>query len=364
MGKYAGYVDGIFQGEIHGWIADLNDADQLLKIVITSDVGVTISVRPANFRPDVLAHLGRGGLGKMYGFAVPLAALPRHSRKVIISDPEGNQLPNGEVAVDPDYWASQAARNPCLIFIHIQKTAGTVLRDAVSAAFPSGERCFIYPNAPFAHSMDEFFRLTAAQRTHLKLIMGHFHFGVDRYLMQGCRYATFLRDPIERVKSNYWHHRGRTDHFKIGGKKVPLHVVMNEGLTDEFDNLQTRYIAGLSSAETPYGKMGEDDVSLARYHIQEKFDFIGAIESLDHYAKTLSQILGRNLPPIERKYVRVASLGDENDESYKLIDWERVKRLHEPDLALYDYVLKHADELNLNTLAKRRLMRGQAKDAV
>ena len=90
-----------------------------------------------------------------------------------------------------------------LLFSHVPKTAGTSLRILAArfmadAAFVySGEFSLLSPNIEFIKGFRE--------KPLPRLIMGHFSYGVHRFIGASPRYACVMRDPVQRVVSFYRH---------------------------------------------------------------------------------------------------------------------------------------------------------------
>jgi hypothetical protein len=120
------------------------------------------------------------------------------------------------------------------IFLHIPKTAGTTLYSLMAAALPPA---FLLNDRA---SMTQFLQIPQAERDAIQFIYGHIPHGAHRFLTRPARYITFLRDPIDRVVSAYYHCRRATEHR--------LHRPIHDGMTIiEFtrywgNNWQTRQL--------------------------------------------------------------------------------------------------------------------------
>jgi len=89
------------------------------------------------------------------------------------------------------------ARRPA-IFLHIQKTAGTSMTEAVRP---------YYQNDIVSHG--DYLEHDTASLKNMRFISGHFGFEYARLFMDGRYSFTFLRDPIERILSLYYFSRTR-----------------------------------------------------------------------------------------------------------------------------------------------------------
>ena len=92
--------------------------------------------------------------------------------------------------------ASPAARPA--IFMHIQKTAGTSITEAVRPHYQSD-----------IVSHGDYLTHDTASLKNIRFISGHFGFEYARQFMDGRYSFTFLRDPVERILSLYYFSRTR-----------------------------------------------------------------------------------------------------------------------------------------------------------
>ena len=84
------------------------------------------------------------------------------------------------------------------IFMHIQKTAGTSITEAVRPH---------YQNDIVSHG--DYLKHDTASLKNIRFISGHFGFEYARQFMDGRYSFTFLRDPVERILSLYYFSRTR-----------------------------------------------------------------------------------------------------------------------------------------------------------
>ena len=161
--------------------------------------------------------------------------------------------------------------NRAVIFLHVPKTGGSTLRDLFARRFdrdevwtpPVGrgkaERRYIQyvqgaeDRPGSVGGPTDFHRryrrmladLSPAELERIRLLVGHFWYGVHEVLPFPADYVTMLRAPIPRVLSLYAH---RTAHH---GVEKGLGEYVAEGRDWELDNGQTRRLAGASSGEDP-----------------------------------------------------------------------------------------------------------------
>ena len=98
-----------------------------------------------------------------------------------------------------------------------------------------------------APGVRKFLSLSQVERDALRLVVGDMPFGVHRFTNQRSSYFTFLREPIDRVVSAYYHVKRTTEH--------PMHHRVAAGMSlpqfmqEAEDNRQTRQLGGYDFAE-------------------------------------------------------------------------------------------------------------------
>lgn len=169
-----------------------------------------------------------------------------------------------------------------VIFLHIEKTAGTTFRALLKRQYISQKTChFDWYREP----------LQAKKKVELEssnLIYGHMVFGLHEQLTKaGWGYITMIRDPIERIIS----------HVSYSNAKEP-----NSGdilkLIDEksfvLDNYQTRYLASFWPA---FGYCDENLLESALQNIGLHFLSIGVVDEMDASLVLMAERLGWRFPP-------------------------------------------------------------------
>lgn len=172
--------------------------------------------------------------------------------------------------------AACRALNDCtLMFLHIPKAAGATLRRVLFRAYGRDACFWIRPSGAERHAtMRELKTMSARDKRGLRVVTGHFHHGaLHGVLPQPVLHVTLLRDPADRVRSQYQYVRKLPGH--------PHHEIAQEGFDAYFaasspalDNLQTRLLAG--------GLRGDNSQPLDRP--VERADFERALKHLSTYA--------------------------------------------------------------------------------
>lgn len=342
MKSIASHIDGIVAGDLVGWIANTEIPSSLEGITFTSESGKSLSAKSFLYRPDVCNAFGIKG---KFGFAVPIRHLAVIGRRFQLTDRHGDPVGTGTVELpESDAAAGNgedgSGSKAAFVFLHIQKCAGTSLRSAIQSNLPQSATVMIYPGGVPGLSLRELNALPLSQRQNFRLLIGHTYFGIGKYLGNTVRHLTFLRDPLARLKSNYWHHRwsGMTA-FDFGGVSIPLSVVVNEGLSEEFDNLQTRMVAGTAAGDVPLGEMSEAELELALYNIDTAFDFVGLSERMEEDVARLGAVMGMPHLSVGRENVTPQKVMETDDPDYLKIDWNKVLQNNRIDQELYRQVV-------------------------
>jgi hypothetical protein len=329
--RLLGHVDQVDEISISGWLANVDQPEHIETVFCVGACGSIVQFRACHFRHDVCQWLNRWG---KFGFVIPTHSLASLARPFDVRDGAGKILAR-DITVKSSTRPTQDER-AATIFLHIPKTAGTSLRNAMTARLKPWEWLYLYPGL-FGISQSEFACLPIAQRGVAKLVVGHVHFGIGRFLARPCRYVTILRKPIARIQSHIEHHARAATQFSKAGRIVPLETVANEGLDEEFDNVMVRYIAGLPSDIVPLGGISEQDLELALFNIQTYFALVTTTEHFSKEKHVFEALLGIAIE--EPRYDNVDTQSNQHTNNSRLIDWSRIHEKNKFDQMLYDRVM-------------------------
>jgi hypothetical protein len=325
-----GTVDVVTDQWVLGWIANTADPDCLEPVVALAPNGDRLSFLPFVPRLDVSTALGVPG---RYGFAIPVTALRVLGPVVRLVNQAGSALRHGDAVALPPQRSSAGPQS--WVFLHIPKTAGTSIRNALTAAVPPGEFLFIYKDGHSGLRPSEIAALPERQRAAIRLMFGHMGFGTGAHLPNAAGYVTFLRDTESRLRSNYRHHRDRDSRFTANGDVLPLETVASQGLAEEFDNIAVRLLAGLSADEVPQDSVGEHHVDMALSNLRTSFRFIGLVDRADEHYPALCHALGIAGRPLGHDNVCAETPGTGDDG----VDWAAILHRNRFDTALYERVI-------------------------
>lgn len=143
-----------------------------------------------------------------------------------------------------------------LLFGHIPKTAGSTMKTILWRQYGAEQVFFSMDPKYHRRRFDELAARLQAGHPPVQVVVSHAGYGFHQLLPAGYEYPyfTFLRDPIERVLSNYY--------FFLDQGKIPADTSL-ERFVYEFlkpgCNMQTSYLSGYFLACHLEGKLPEQD---------------------------------------------------------------------------------------------------------
>jgi len=147
-------------------------------------------------------------------------------------------------------------RDRFLLFLHLGRTGGVTLSDIFARNFATEEFLQIdlaetQPSAlgTWSHTAIEraLARLQSPNIAQLRAVWGHFPHGVQACLPKPCSVVTLLRDPVDRVISNYHYWNDRV--WK--SEQTVEQYFLGRGHLLAFDNAMTRVLSGRPAADPP-----------------------------------------------------------------------------------------------------------------
>ncbi len=188
--------------------------------------------------------------------------------------------PPGSAPASADPAAAPAPRHDVL-FVHIQKTAGISLYNAIARAF-GPERSMRFARSSDAYK-EQYLAMTDAELRHFRFLSGHFNlpFWLRRDL--GPRVVvSVLREPVERVLSTYRYIRswkGHRRHASAG--QMSIEAFVDDYVADTArHNVQCTRLCGAPDCERA--------LAAAHAHV----DLLGSVEALPLLTAELAALLG------------------------------------------------------------------------
>ena len=219
-----------------------------------------------------------------------------------------------------------------LIFLHIPKTAGTTVDVVLRRQYAPGE---VIRFSSFKNGVRAFEEIPKHVRASARLVKGHVHFGVHRYLEGHWDYATILREPIARVVSVYRYIRAERlhpFHETVMRRDMGLEEFVESGIGWRgTNNGQTRQVAGIE------GRAVVDDraLDLAIENLRKYFVVVGIQEKLDESLLLLKRKCSWHMSLYVSRNVSGGTVPRLSAREQRLIETN-----NELDIALYDYAAK------------------------
>ena len=231
----------------------------------------------------------------------------------------------------------------CLIFYHIEKTAGTTFNDILARQYGRKNRYHLHPPER-RKEIAAFKDMSEEERAQYTCLTGHMSHLLADHVPLPVKYVTFLREPMKQVMSSYnytKYNAGTKAHDRIKDLKS-VDEYLDWQLGDRRDNIQTRYLANVTrfmeehTGQVDFAKDGEELYkkaleklkSMEHVYITEKFD-----EALVMMKKDLNWA--------KRLYYHQKNTSQHFEKPTKAQE-DRIRKVHHYDFELY----KHAQEIH------------------
>jgi hypothetical protein len=191
-----------------------------------------------------------------------------------------------------------------IVFVHIPKTAGTTIRTALAKVYQPEERAFVYhPSVPDSVTMEMIAGWSEERRARLRLVMGHFEFGIHDHLPGTSHYVTMLREPMDRLVSLYDYFRtgsfpagtgAARQHARLVAEDIAIDAYAFDVKHPRWDNQMVRMLSGRGGVA--FGACDEALLADALENIEARFSGILLQERMASSMEALSGLTGRALP--------------------------------------------------------------------
>jgi hypothetical protein len=223
-------------------------------------------------------------------------------------------------------------------FVHLQKTAGTTLRERIAATLGTDA---VYPNRTdgtdvysLMVSVDHLQERLRARGDEIRVIAGHFPLCTTEMLDGSYRTFTVLREPVARTLSYLRHHRSRTpeDHHKsleeIYDDPFRFHGFAHNHMVKMFSLTVEEMTAGmLTRVEFTADRLERAKQNLVAVEV------VGVQERFEEMCDALRRHFGWDLPDEPRIANRTEPVGDDDVSEAFLA---RIVEDQAPDIELYD----------------------------
>jgi len=227
---------------------------------------------------------------------------------------------------------------PLLVFIHLRKTAGTTIAYVMRRQYRGHA---IDLDAPSIEAANQIWNaMPVEQRGRIQCVRGHLPFAPELFAPRATTCFTILRDPVERVVSEYYfnlHNPTIRHHAALVRERITLDQFVSSERFAEVHNAQTRMLGGAKTGIGP-----DDLLNLAIANLRERIAMVGISERFDETLLLCRAILGwRRLiyrrVNINRRRPPLAALAPSTRAT--------IERLNSLDRELYQYACKRFEEL-------------------
>ncbi|MCP4422694.1 MAG: sulfotransferase family protein [Chloroflexi bacterium] len=221
-----------------------------------------------------------------------------------------------------------------VIFLHLPKTAGSTINFILNRQY-APEVIYTIEGDTLS-ALKEFEQLSSETRAKIRLFKGHGEYGIHNFLQGDSKYFTFLRNPVERIISEYY--------FILRAPKTPYyqHVTQNNlGLKEVVEsenplimmhNSQTIILAGAWRAGIK--ECTDEILNQAKRNLREHF-IVGLTEKFDDSLCLLKNYFQWNNFIFYKK--ANVSLNRPTRETIPQDAMDAILRTNQYDLELYQY---------------------------
>ena len=236
--------------------------------------------------------------------------------------------------------------NSVCVFVQIPKTAETTFNFILSREYGKKRNCWA-PSNHVGAGFEFFNDLSDHKKNKINLVRGHMYYGIHQFIDRPVHYISFLRDPISRIFSYYYHMQREAivhsdkggDWYETARSGITLLDYIQQIPDKLLDNDQVRRISGI---DFPYNGCKEEHLNIAKQRVLNNFKFIGVTEYFDESVLAIKNKLSWKKYPL---YV------NENVNQKNIINHESDKntiqeiKLHNKyDQQLYDFANKLFNE--------------------
>jgi hypothetical protein len=226
-----------------------------------------------------------------------------------------------------------------LVYIHIPKTGGTTLKNIISKQF--------LPKEVWLHMEKDTNRKMQAKRKidQLRCIGGHCWYGVHDDFDRPYKYFTMLRNPFDRVISEYYYILRWPEHKAYPQVRHMSFLEFIHQFPLKSSNQQTRRISG---------SIHDPDLKIAKNNLKKDFAIAGLAEMFDESLFLMKKAFNWNNITYSKQ--NVTPNRPAIDDMPKEI-LQELERRNEMDLELYSFAKKLLKEKleGLDSISKQEL---------
>jgi Galactose-3-O-sulfotransferase len=188
-----------------------------------------------------------------------------------------------------------ASEKPIIIFLHMPRSGGTTLNRLIEWEY-GALRVFAVDGHFYRWSYNRLARLRVGQLPRMLVYQGHMPFGLHILLDAPATYMTMLREPLDRIMSEYYfrlHHSWRHPNEHRSVKTLTLEQYIR---TTPRHNIQTKLLAGChSSYDFLEDACTAETLALAKHNLTQHFGLVAISERYNESLALAKLIFGWNI---------------------------------------------------------------------
>lgn len=222
-----------------------------------------------------------------------------------------------------------------IIFNHTPKAGGTSLHYFFQDLFGPDKVYRVNVRVP-TEEIYTIEKMTEEEKQRYQIFQGHFKYGNHKFFSQPCLYIGIVRNPIDRIISNYYYLHRR-------GEEERKQKVQQQTLTEYFESqIEGRVSAGAAQLRI---LTGQDDLAKAKEVIKRDYLMCCATEQLDRFQTVFARLYGRpDLAPKHRNVTKSRDMAGEEGQALR----EKYKDLFKPDVKFLRFVRKRFNDVYMN----------------
>ena len=223
-----------------------------------------------------------------------------------------------------------------LVHIHIPKNAGTTVNEILNKNFGKRYSHFHTKRCGQFLSDSEFIELINHHKPHADVLSGHDILPLDAEISKslGVSYFTFIRHPVSRAISLYFHEKSRTEKDHISQYSFQEYVKERPKHDGAISNWQTYNVAGVVDFEKARSAL-------------DQFVMVGLVENFDKSAILLQEVMQKAGFPNFIILSKPANVSQNKTLSIETLPeniFENLSELNQEDIKLFEYAQNRLDQ--------------------
>lgn len=186
------------------------------------------------------------------------------------------------------------------VFVHMPKAGGSTLQGIIQRQFAPAATFDIHGESleTVQSSVDRLRRLPEAEREKIACLKGHVPFGIHRWLPRPPRYVTMLRNPVQRIVSDYYFARNTPGHIlyeRMRRDRLSLKDFIllrdEQGLSDLYCRMLSETVILDRLADSPRA-LPPSALGAAKGNLERSFAAVGITERFDESLLLMQSVFG------------------------------------------------------------------------